>query len=129
MLPKLLSWLVGCFRLLREYFSLYQTVSKTERGKKKREMIDEREKCPNNLHPHLLRLQQALARLLSKISRTPLHWKFTQHHRTTRPPLSCWVCKKDISLFLFVIFVSRLCVFNNYRNKVCSLSCRIICER
>ena len=24
---------------------------------------------------------------LSQISRTPRHWKFAQHHRTTRPPL------------------------------------------
>ena len=23
---------------------------------------------------------------LIQISRTPRHWKFTQHHRTTRPP-------------------------------------------
>ena len=24
--------------------------------------------------------------ILIQISRTPRHWKFTQHHRTTRPP-------------------------------------------
>ena len=29
---------------------------------------------------------------LIQISRTPWHWKFTQHHRTTRPPL----CKLEV---------------------------------
>ena len=27
-----------------------------------------------------------------QISRTPQHWKFTQHHRTTRPPPNMKVC-------------------------------------
>ena len=52
------SWLVGCFGLngpLRQHFSLYRAVS--QRGRKKREMIDERKKCPNNPHPHLLQAQ------------------------------------------------------------------------
>ena len=44
----LVGWLVG-FGLngpLRQYFSLYWTISQRQSGRKKREMI-EREKCPN----------------------------------------------------------------------------------
>ena len=51
-------WLVSCFRCngpLRQYFSLYRAVS--QRVRKKREKIDERKKCPNNPHPHLLQVQ------------------------------------------------------------------------
>ena len=54
-------WLVSCFGFngpLRQYFSLYRAVS--QRVRKKREKIDERKKNPNNPHPHLLQVQQAL---------------------------------------------------------------------
>ena len=74
----------GALGLTLLSISVYIGPSPRER-KKKRKMIDERKKCPNNPNPHLLQAQQALA-LLIQISRTPRHWKFTQHHRTTRPP-------------------------------------------
>ena len=77
------EWLVGCFEFnvpLRQYFSLYRAASR-----KRRERIDEskivqttptRTYCKHNrplpyYHPNC---------------RTPRHWKFTQYHRTTRPP-------------------------------------------
>ena len=80
------KWLVGCFEFngpLRQYFSLYRAVSQREgeRG----ERIDEsknvqttRTYCKRNRPlPYC-----------NRNSRTPRHWKFTQHHRTTRPPPS-----------------------------------------
>ena len=63
-----MGWLVG-FGLngsLRQYFSLYRADLRErekedgpipERGRKEREMIDERQKYPNNPHPHLLQAQ------------------------------------------------------------------------
>ena len=39
-------WLFWVFGPLRQYFSLYRAVS--QRGRKKREKIDERQKSPNN---------------------------------------------------------------------------------
>ena len=57
---------VGCVGLngpVRQYFSLYFTSVSgrlPERGRKKREMIDERKKCPNN--PHSLRQYFSLYR-------------------------------------------------------------------
>ena len=72
--------LVGCFGFngpLRQYFSLY-------RGER-REMIDE-----------IINVQTTPTRTYCKRNRplpycnqncrTPRHWKFTQHHRTTLPP-------------------------------------------
>ena len=60
-------WLVSCVGSigpLRQYFSLNRTVS--QRGRKKREKIDERKKCPNSPNPHLMQAQYAPAQLLSK---------------------------------------------------------------
>ena len=74
------SRLVGCFGLnspTRKYFTLYRAVS--HRSRKKRENIDERK----NVHTSLHLLQATVI----QISRTPRHWKFTQHRRTTCPPL------------------------------------------
>ena len=38
---------------------------------------------------------------LIQISRTPRHWKFTQHHRTTRPPR---FCLKQMNLLYMIYF-------------------------
>ena len=84
-------WLVGCFGLdgpLRQYFSLYRG-RLPERGRKKREMIDERKNVQTPPPPPPAPIASAigLCPTLFQISRTPRHWKFIQHHRTTRPPL------------------------------------------
>ena len=79
--------LVGCFGFngpLRQYFSLYRAVSQREgeRGEKGQRRVKmskttpTRTYCKRNMplpyyHPNC---------------RTPWHWKFTQHHRTIRPP-------------------------------------------
>ena len=68
-----LNWLVGCFgqyAFLRQYFSLYQTVSRIER---------ETEKGSRNIKtttsvPTASRVGPCLA--ISQISRTPRHWQF-----------------------------------------------------
>ena len=76
-------WLVGCFGHngpLRQYFRLYRGVYQRER--KRGEMIDER----NNFQPTPPARAVGPCPTLIQISRTPWHWKFTQHHRTTRPP-------------------------------------------
>ena len=44
-LCRLVGWL-GFNGSLKQYFRLYRTVSKS--GRKKKEMTDERKKCPNN---------------------------------------------------------------------------------
>ena len=80
------GWLVGCFGFngpLRQYFSLYRAAS--QRGRKRREKIAESKN-----------VQTAPTRTYCKRNRplpyyhlncrTPRHWKFTQNHRTTRPP-------------------------------------------
>ena len=73
------GWLVGCFGLngpLRQYFSLYRAVS--QREVERREVIDERkivQTTPTRPLPYC-----------NPNWKTPQHWKFTQHHRTTRSP-------------------------------------------
>ena len=80
-------WLVGCFGFsgpLRQYYSLYRAVFQREgeRGEKGKR----REKMPNQ--PQSAPTASAIGPCptLIQISRTPRHWKTTQHHRTTRPP-------------------------------------------
>ena len=82
------GWLVGCFGFngpLRQYFSLYRAVSQRE-GDKRRERIDE----SKNVQTTPIRTYCKRSRPLPyyhSTCRTPQHWKFTQHHLTTRPPL------------------------------------------
>ena len=84
---NILQVLVGCFGFngpLRQYFRLYWAVSQSE-GERK-EMIDQRKM---SIQPPPAPTVSAVGPCpcLIKISRTPWHWKFTQHHRNTRPPL------------------------------------------
>ena len=54
----MVDWLVDCFGFngpLRQFFSQYRAI--TQREGEKREMTDERQKCPNNPHPLLLQAQ------------------------------------------------------------------------
>ena len=82
------GWLVGCFGFngpLRQYFSLYRTISQRE-GEKGEKRIDE----SKNVQTTPTRTYYKCSRPLPYCNpncRTPRHWKFTQHHRTTRPPL------------------------------------------
>ena len=85
------GWLVGCFGLndpLRQYFSLYRAVS--QREGERREVIDERKNVQTNPPPAPTASAIGPCPTIIQSSRTPRHWKFTQHLRTTRPPL----CRK-----------------------------------
>ena len=81
------SWLVGCFGFngpLRQYFSLYRAISQRE-GERGEKRIDE----SKNVQTTPTRTYYKSSRPLPYCNpncRTPRHWKFTQHHRTTRPP-------------------------------------------
>ena len=85
-LPGRPANLVGCFGLngsLRQYFSLYRAVSQREgeRG--------ERTDVSKNVQTTPTRTYCKRNRPLPycyQNCRTPWHWKFTHHHRTTRPP-------------------------------------------
>ena len=80
-------WLVGCFGFnspLRQYFSLYRAVSRRE-GEREEKRIDE----SKNVQTTPTRTYYKRSRPLPYCNpncRTPRHWKFTQHHRTARPP-------------------------------------------
>ena len=78
------DWLVGCFDgPLRQYFSLYRAVSQRE-GERGEKRIDE----STNVQTTPTRTYYKRSRPLPYYNpncRTPRHWKFTQHHCTTRP--------------------------------------------
>ena len=99
------GWLVG-FGFngpLRQYFSLYRAVSQREGERGKKGRIDE----SKNVHTTPTRTYCKRSRPLPYLNpncRTPRHWKFTQHHRTTRPPPSM----SDIYSIFYVEFCSFL---------------------
>ena len=81
------GWLVGCFGFngaLRQYFSPYRAVSQREgeRG----ERIDESKNVQTTPTCTYCKRNRPLP-YCNQHCWTPRHWKFTQHHRTTRPPL------------------------------------------
>ena len=77
------GWLFGLNGRLRQYFSRYRVVS--QREGERRKMIDERKKIQTTpIRTYCKRTGPCPAIIQS--SRSPRHWKFTQHHRTTRPP-------------------------------------------
>ena len=79
-------WLVGCFGFngpLRQYFSLYRAVS--QREGEGRERIDESKNVQTTPTRTYCKGNRPLP-YCNQNCRTPRHWKFTQHHRTTRPP-------------------------------------------
>ena len=80
------GWLVGWFGLngpLRQYFSLYRAVS--QREGERRERIDESKNVQTTPTRTYCKRSRPLP-YCNQNCRTPRHWKFTQHHRTTRPP-------------------------------------------
>ena len=81
-------WLVGCFGFngpLRQYFSLYRAVCQREgeRG----ERIDESKNVQTTPTRIYCKRNRPLPYCYQNC-RTPRHWKFTQHHRTT--PTFLW---------------------------------------
>ena len=83
----LVIWLVGCFGLngpLRQYFSLYRAVSQREGERKEKRQM--REKMSKQPPPAPTASAIGPCPTIIQTSRTPRHWKFTQHLRSTRPP-------------------------------------------
>ena len=81
------GWLVGCFGFngpLRQYFSLYRAVSQREGERGEKGQM--REKMSKQPPPAPTASATGPCPTIIQISRTPRHWKFTQHLRTTRPP-------------------------------------------
>ena len=79
--------LVGCLGFngpLRQYFSLYRAVSQREGEIEER--IDESKNVQTTPTRTYCKCNRPLP-YCNRNCRTPRHWKFTQHHRTTRPPL------------------------------------------
>ena len=110
--PFRVDWLVGCFGFngpLRQYFSLYQAISQRE-GE-----IEEKIEESKNVQTTPTRTYCKRSRPLPYCHpncRTPGTWKFTQDHRTTRPPpfradgclIRHWKDKKArISLVIFLL--------------------------
>ena len=82
----IIGWLVGWFGFngpLRQYFSLYRAVS--QREGERRETIDESKNVQTTPTRTYCKRNRPLP-YCNQNCRTPRHWKFTQHHRTTRPP-------------------------------------------
>ena len=81
------TWLVGWFGVQRPFETVFQSISGRlpKRGRKRKERIDESKK----VHTTPTRTYCNHSRPLPYCNpncRTPRHWKFTQHLRTTRPP-------------------------------------------
>ena len=87
--PKIRQrWLVGWFFGLNgpliQYFSLYRVVSQRE-GERGEKRIDESKNVQTTPDRTYYKRSRPLP-YCNPNCRTPRHWKFTQHHRTTRPP-------------------------------------------
>ena len=80
----------------RPFETVFQSISGRlpERGRKKREVIDER-KNVQTTPPAPIESTVGPCPTVIQISRTPRHWKFTQHLCTTRPPLDTSSCRDD----------------------------------
>ena len=80
---RLVGWFVGLNGPMRQCLSLYRAVS--QREGERRERIDESKNVQTTPTRTYCKRNRPLP-YCSQICRTPRHWKFTQHHRTTRSP-------------------------------------------
>ena len=81
------DWLVVVFGLTA-LETVFQSISGRlpESGRKKREMIDEIKKISKQPPPAPSASAVGRCPTITQIGRTRRHWKFSLHHRTTRPP-------------------------------------------
>ena len=122
--------LVGCFGFndpLRQYFSLYRVVPQREGEREERieesknvQTTPTRTYCKRNrplpyYHPNC---------------RTPRHWKFTQDHRTTRPPPWKWDKKEEgVIIFQSLSYLfSSLCNIGMKSAVTRYLKCDLHCQ-
>ena len=78
------GWLVGCFGFngpLRQYFSLYRAISQRE-GEREEKRIHGSKNVQTTPTRTYYKRSKPLP-CCNPNCRTPRHWKFTQHHRTT----------------------------------------------
>ena len=111
-------WLVGCFGFngpLRQYFSLYRAVS--QREGERRERIDESKNVQTTPNRTYCKRNRPLPHC-NQNCRTPRHWKFTQHHRTTRPPPG-WFGHFFSLVYHFSLLSPPLGEMAKYRLKYC----------
>ena len=82
------SWLVGCFGFTALWgsISVYIRQPPKERERKRRERIDEIKKNVQTTPTCTCCKRSRPLPYCNPNCRTPRHWKFTQHHRTDRPP-------------------------------------------
>ena len=112
------SWLVGWLfwglTALWDGISVYIGPSPREREWERRN--DRREK--NNPNNPTAPTASAIGPCptIIQISRTPWHWKFTQHHHTTRPPL----IYKEFHDYFSIYIYSCIIVEPLKRQKICS---------
>ena len=82
----LVGWL---FWVYRPFQTVFQSISgrlpKRGRNRRKRIRIDESKNVQTTPTRTYCKCSRPLP-YCNPICRTPRHWKFTQHHRTTRPP-------------------------------------------
>ena len=82
----LVGWLVVLgLTALWDSISVYIGPSPKEREKMRRERIDESKNVQTTPTRTYCKCSRSLP-YCNPNCRTPRHWKFTQHHRTTRPP-------------------------------------------
>ena len=106
------GWLVGCFGFngpLRQYFSLYRAVSQREGERGEKGQM--REKMSKQPPPAPTASATGPCPTIIQISRTPRHWKITQHLRSTRPPqmetedwLLCYILEIAERLVALAVF-------------------------
>ena len=79
-----IGWL---FWVYRPFETVFQSISGRlpERGRKRKERIDENKNVQTTPTRTYCKRSRPLP-YCNPTCRTPRHWKFTQHHRTTRPP-------------------------------------------
>ena len=102
----LVGWLFGFNGPLRQYFSLYRAVSQRERERRERiveskngQTTPTRTYCYQNCRspcPTVIKIvgrpgTGSLPSTIAPPDHPTRHWKFTQHHRTTRPPPTSYV--------------------------------------
>ena len=82
---KLVGWLVWGLTALETVFQ-YISGHLPKRGRERKERIDESKDVQTTPTRTYCKCSRPLP-YCNPNCRTPRHWKFTQHHRTTRPPL------------------------------------------
>ena len=89
MIDERKDWLVGCFGFKSPFETVFQSISGRlpKRGRKRRERIDESKSVQTTPTRTYCKCSRPLP-YCNPNCRTPRHWKFTQHHCTTRPPLT-----------------------------------------